>query len=505
MKIKRLKLNNIGIHKELDVEFGEFTTITGSNAEGKTTIDNALIEAIEGSDIPLLSNDEESGSIEVLYDNDLSVKIPFRKDEKGSPEIRQGNMRIEKPRTQLKQWHNDARIRAIDFFTGKGAELKKYQTNTILSILKIRLNDSEIREITQGELPLEDFFNGEHPLNYIQRLVNEKDGYYYTARAKNNEGVQTIAHSNSTLFEKIVEQLTAVSLDPAFFDPEDYRTGSVVEKIQTLRTWMDENTLIDNALKFKQEFDNNMRAIESRRAEKIATESKSFEAQLGEKVLSASRRVASLKDELAKAEKEYDDLKKGFDASLESHLKGINQVFDNEVKINNNALETAKLHADKPKHNVETLQEEIRQLQGVKELLPVYDTWTKGAEEFAKMKTRSEVLTVIIERLRKLPSIILQREKLPIDGLSMNEEGEFVIINSHGTAVGLNQLSGFEKLKLSLDVSIARLGEIRMLIIPQWSEIDVDNKVKIKEYLKAKNVQGVAIEVGTGKLSIVRE
>lgn len=505
MKLKELKLNNIGVHKDLTVEFGDFTTISGGNAEGKTTIDNAIIEAIEGCDVPLLSNSEESGSIEVFYDNDLSVKIPFRKDGKCSPEIKQGNMKFAKPRTQLKEWHNDARIRAIDFFSGKGAELKKYQTDTIMSILDIKLDKKEVTKITNGELPLEDFFYGEHPLNYIKRLVNEKDGYYYKKRAENNEGVQTITHSNNTLFKKITEKLDQVGIDPLFFDPNDYRNISVTDEISKMKDLMQENQIIEASKAIVNGYEDAKRAILSRKEEAIKDEGELFKFNHGRKLETLSKEVERLKKELADAENELAEEEKTYHSKFEGKLESIRIRFDGELEALEKNLETAKLNSEKELNDVDSLKSEIDKVQTVKEVLPTYDSWTNGAQEYENMKEYSEELTEIIKKLRKLPSDILKREKLPIEGLSMNEDGEFVIVNSHGTPVLLNQLSGFERLKLSLDVSIARLGEIRALIIPQWSEIDVENKNMIKAYLKERDVQGIAIEVSSGSIKVEKE
>ena len=153
----------------------------------------------------------------------------------------------------------------------------------------------------------------------------------------------------------------------------------------------------------------------------------------------------------------------------------------------------------------EELSKFIDKIQGVKEILPVYDTWRQGSEEYATMRERGNILSEIIDNLRKLPSEILKREKLPIKGLSMNEDGEFLIVNSHEIAVSLSQLSGFEKTQLSLDISIARLGEIRVLLIPQWAEVDTKNKERIKKHLEESDIQGIAIEVGIGNFKTIKE
>ncbi len=527
MKLNKLILNNIGIHKLLKVEFGEFTTISGSNAEGKTTIENAIIESIEGSDALLLSNDEETGSIEVLYDNEMSVKIPYRKGGKGSPEIRQGRIKVSKPRTQLEEWHNDAKIRAIDFFDGKGAGRKKYQTNTVLSILSVSLGEDEIQSLTGGELPLDDFFAVDHPLTYIKRLVNEKDGYYYRMRAKNNEGAQTVTHSNNTLYKKISDKLNDANIDPVFFNPDEYKDKSVTSMITELNNRHTQNSklgteqeIIDNYeteiqnlndlesieidkknKEFNNDWESNRKDMQERLAS-IPIEIKNFEQQI--ELL--NEKIKGLKDKSKELSKTLSEEQETQNAKALQFITPVKEKYaEKRDALKKDVLLAEKFISENLIVDTADFASQIDAVQAVKEVLPTYDAWLEGAKEYEKMKDRSVRLSEIIDGLRGLPSKILKREKLPIENLTMNNDGNFMIVNSRNMTVALDQLSGFEKIKLSIDISVARLGKIRVLILPQWAEIDPANKVKIKKYLKEKDVQGVAIEVGTGNLKIERD
>jgi len=536
--LKKLKLTNVGIHEQVEIDFGKvFTTVKGANTKGKTTIEKAILDCIESIRENLLSVDKEDGQIILELDDGMKILQPLSNSGKPTARLYQGEMEVKAARTKLKEL-NTTNIRAIDFFKGEGAKLEREQVETLLSIIKLKLEKKEIENIC-GELPLSDRFEDLHPLDYINSLTNDKDGFYYTARAENNKSIHTVKHSNDGLYAEIVKVLNELNENIDTIDIDSYVEMNISDEVEKLMQAKDKNQKIIDTKNWIEEFQVKVEKMKKDRDDFLEMKKIALTTEFSDTIDADKKKIyEALKSDFEEIGKEIFE-KHDFDTieGLHESLTGLpTDILDNartySKTLNETIAKRDKTIEDKidiyrknleekiveyeshkePKEkfvkenpepiDVTLLQNKIDRISKIKEILPTYKVWNKNKVKYESMEERSKELTEIIDTLRKLPKQLLQRSKMPVENLSINDDGKFVYQNNKGKMVPLLALSGFEQTALSLDVSIAKLGKIRTLLIPQWGEIDTENKRLIIRHLHKNKVQGVAIEVGEGDLKI---
>jgi hypothetical protein len=367
-----------------------------------------------------------------------------------------------------------------------------------------------------------------HPLDYIQFLVNEKDGYYYKERAENTAQIQTIQHSSDSLRQAVVSVFNKYNIELDKFDPKPFESISLAENSVDIHKKQNANAEYDKAEAFIASFDDELARMEAQRIEylenkrnelnkQFADELKAFENDLIRKLFDVAckphnfEKVVSLDHanetierhfEVLRTEvsREYEHLKEKLvrqsEQNFGSKLEDINNQM--QVKINNFIMQKASFEEylkTSEKYDVIGLLEENKKIEAIQKIIPTWREYDRQIREYDDRKESSDTYSEIISKLRKLPKILLQRSEMPVRNLSFNDDGKFVFMNQHGKSVTLDQLSEWEQMQISYDVSIASMGKINLLIIPKWSEIDPDNQKATINYFIERGVNLLAIGI----------
>lgn len=492
-------LKNIGIHKDLEIDFGEFTEIRGKNATGKTTVEKAIMELLDGRQKGILNNKEVDGAIKGEFSGDMAILVPFRKNETLPVKMTYKGVEITSPKKKLREI-NPTNIRAIDFFNGEGASLNKMQTEILLSLLDIKLEEADIIDIA-GEIANPEDFEKLHPLDYINSLIAEGTGFYYKQRHDNNEKIRTFEQTDNTLHTEIAKVLheNAESFDT--FKPESYKNVSLSDEIKKVRNIDAGNKVYQQHLAFIEGWDRFFKEKSDAAKEYVDKVKEKCEEEFKSDISLLTLAIEKNNKEIERLRKQNEVSQAEIDAKKSSHDDYTNKLVEQAQITADEAMEKYQKQKDdadkyiKENELVETaeFETEIKRIENIKSILPSFVAYTKNKIEYESMVESSDFLTEIITELRKLPKKVLKRSNIPVEGLSIDEEGNFTMLNSYGEEVAIYQLSDTEKLKLSIDVSIARLGEIKILIIPDWHDADRENKIIIKKRLKELGVQGIAI------------
>lgn len=526
VNLQKLILENTGLHEHLEIDFGKVTVVQAKNARGKTTIENAIVALLEGKYKNLISNDAEEGKIFGQFSDNLSVLLPLKQNAKDTPQIIEDNQVLKKTRTVLGEWNPNS-LRISDFFNGSGVELEKKQVETLLKIIKIELKPADITDIC-GEIPFPDRFTAMHPLDYVQFLVNEKDGYYYKERAANTAQIQTIQHSSESLRNSVLNVFNKYGISIDDFDPKPYIEKSLSEMSIELHKKQLANEKYQKAEDFIAVFEEELLKMESQRVEYLANKrnefSKSYEAEIKayeETLIKKLFDVACTShnfDKVHSLDHAHDTLNKHFEilhSTINREYESLSELlkvkqesnFDNKLteidaklqeKIDafkQQKTEYEEYIASSEKYDIDVLLAETQKVEAIQKIIPIWTEYRRQIGEYEDRKDSSEYFTDVISKLRKLPKILLQRSEMPVRNLSFNDDGKFVFKNQHGKYVTLDQLSEWEQMQISYDVNIASMGKINLMIIPKWSEIDPDNQKATINYFIEKGVNLLAIGI----------
>lgn len=142
-------------------------------------------------------------------------------------------------------------------------------------------------------------------------------------------------------------------------------------------------------------------------------------------------------------------------------------------------LQSAEAHNSSVNHSVSVLDEYIKRL----ELQNEYDQYGLKIEEIDRSK-----------------EVMLEQAKMPIHGLSVDDDG--VVYNK----IPFSQLSSAEKLKVSMSIAMAMNPELRVIRIMDGSLLDDDNMKVISEMAKDEDFQIWVEKVdSTGKIGFYIE
>ena len=168
--------------------------------------------------------------------------------------------------------------------------------------------------------------------------------------------------------------------------------------------------------------------------------------------------------------------------------------------------ESHRASLQKEKHDVSVVQSELSQSEVMNRRVRAKAKHISEIQAFAKLKNQYDTMTNDLKAMTEQKSTALGSVKMPIEGLGVTSEG--VTFNN----IPFSQLSGAEKLKVSLAIAMAINPDIRVIRITDGSLLDSDNIKIVEEMAKEKGYQvwlervedtnSMAVHIEDGEVSV---
>jgi len=159
------------------------------------------------------------------------------------------------------------------------------------------------------------------------------------------------------------------------------------------------------------------------------------------------------------------------EAELKKQLELLHLEFEELMKIEDSPADIEKMRSNLA--GAEQINANIRNARQI----------VATAEEKDKRQKEYDGLTAKIEKIDEDKKEKLAATKMPITGLSWNEDG--VLFNN----IPFNQLSGAEQLKISMAIAMASNPKLKVILIRDGSLLDDDNLKIIEAMAKEKDYQ----------------
>lgn len=483
MKISKLQIKNfIGI-QDLTVEPGKVNIIKGKNANGKTSILEAIEKAFTNNDRrPQIIRDGAESAL-ILVETDAGLTVRRSITQKGTSLTVKDDKGFNAPAPQklLTGLTGQFNFNPVDFL----GESEKEQARIILSVADIRVTPEMIKAWTGGELPPADC-----SLHGLQ-VVRDLHTMYYDKRREVN--------AKARVHKAEVDSIAI----PEGFNPEQYRNVNLRDMYDLLKEAQDNNdSIADASDKLKILDIKESSAKEKAEAEALLVKTKGVADRetLDERMLGAKEKckIESLKQKeliqmKIKALEEETKRLKGFlgkeDGRLEAELQSIDddwkerlemvdnkekdELIRNEENLRSQLVLIEQERGDceailKERQPIDTasLEQKIQEFQEKQGLVSKYDQKEAARKELKKAKKEAERLDNMVKILAAKPAELVKQANLPIEGLGINESGN-VIINGRP----IKSLSTSETIRMALEIAKATAGKLKLICIDGFESI----------------------------------
>lgn len=187
------------------------------------------------------------------------------------------------------------------------------------------------------------------------------------------------------------------------------------------------------------------------------------------------------------------ELKKNNIEAAKEKIKEMEAIIeaDSEAIEELSKIKDTKEDLDALRASLAEADEKNKQIRKAKEILESAEKVKAKKDEYASLTTKLEAIEE--EKKKKLSAA-----KMPIDGLSWDEDK--VLYNN----IPYDQISSAEQLKVSMAIAMAANPKLRMLQIRDGSLLDKDNLKVIEEMTKGQDFQAWVERVDeSGKVGIV--
>ncbi|WP_297429592.1 hypothetical protein [Clostridium sp.] len=159
----------------------------------------------------------------------------------------------------------------------------------------------------------------------------------------------------------------------------------------------------------------------------------------------------------------------GLDEKEESEKNAVDEKVKSEIEKEEIRIGKAATYLEEHEEiDVAPLQEEANHVQ---EMVSYLRDWDRIIEirdnQLAPKERYSEELTAKIEKARTLPGELLKTAKMPIEGISVDVDGN---VRINGTLI--DGLSDGEKLELAMRVAKAQCGALKIICMDKWESLD---------------------------------
>jgi len=516
MHIKRIEIKNwLGI-KELLFSPGKINKVSGDSGTGKSSLVEALEKLFTNKNrrTEVIRHGEEEAELFVELDDGLQTVRKIRTEKADYLKVKHDSKAVSSTESFLRKLINGDIFRPIEFIQ----KSPKEQTEIILNMLHIDWSIDDIKNWF-GEVPEADY-----QLHILQILKQIENGYYAERESINRE--INLLRAN---IEGIKRDL------PSNYDGEEWKNVNLQElynrlseaeasnkRLQEAQSLIDGLSMRIEDIKRRAENAREQKSLDYRRQRDSYTDSiKRLEERIQQEqatIDDADRRIsetcARLDNELEQA---IERLKLQYQAKKQSVREDIAQeveqsrVFISEYKeqiaekrtalanidelekrdlekiadheANLIATEQAKAgNAQEIVANVvwidtEPLKQEADHAAAMKEYLREWERMNDIIrEKLAPKEAHSAELTNKIQKARELPKELLKTASLPVEGLSVDDQGR---IRINGTLI--DGLSEGEALDFAFKLAKAQAGPLKVICVDGFQNLGS----KQQEILKA--------------------
>lgn len=527
MKIKAIKINKFLGVDEFNYNPSNINIFEGPKGAGKSSVLEAIETALSNNKrrTEVVKHEENEATLFIELDNGLEIDRRIRTEKADYLKLRQQGEGIKSTEAELRKLLSGDIFRPLDFINMKPAE----QTAIILNMIKMEYSDEEINEWFGGEDVLSNINTDKHLLQILKDIEVKK----FAERTEINREISTLTAQVRGIEQEL----------PANYDGEEWRNKKIqdyynkVAEAQEKNKWISDAKVLQEGLQIKidainSETENQKSKIELKykelgsdikdiidlskskidKATDIISNAKSrkelelskLNAELEKKhqeLLEEYRQKKDLKSKQIDAEsqeqKDLIQIQEQKIATKEAELLGLDEK--KALEIEGIEKETVqKIQAEKAKvgkaaeyleeHeeiDIEPLQEEAEKVEKMKEYLREWDRMLEIRDgKLAEKKAYSDRLTNIIDVARNKPSELLKQHKLPIDGISVDENG---MIRINGTL--LDGLSDGEKLEAAFKIALQRIGQLRIMCLDGFEKLNATEQKKIIKLCEDEDIQ----------------
>jgi len=462
MKTTLIKIKNILGITELQLN-GASVEITGTNGTGKSSVIEAIRYALTNAskrDV-LIRRGETEGEILIETDTGLHINRKAREGMSDYKQIRQDGKDVGSPEAFLREIFTPMQIDPVEFTRMTKAE----QNKIILGLIDFKWDLNWIQE-QFGEVPAGVDYS-QHILQVLNDIQAEK-GVYFQTRQDLNREIRTKRGVAETIAKDI----------PSGYQADKWEAFDLGAKYSVLNSMKEENAKIERAKEYRASIDGKIRAFEAERDIEINSQAKAIATEREGLKLSIERMKAEIKaaeDKLA-----------GLDGKLADKTKLAQSEYEKKVAELKQNADVADKWAEKQKHDVSQLQDEITEAEAMKRHLNEFARMQGVLRDVDKLTADSEELTRKIELARALPAEILKTATIPVEGLTV--ENGVPLING----LPITNLSEGEQLDLCVDVTLSKPGALQIILIDGAEKLSDANRERLYAKCKAKGLQFVA-------------
>ena len=537
MKIKALKISNfVGVDELTWNPNKGINIITGVKGSGKTTVLEAIETAFSNNKrrTEVVKHGKEEATLYVQCDNGLEIDRRIRNDKADYIKLRQEGKAINSTEKELRKLISGDIFRPLDFVN---MDIKK-QTEIILNMIQVNWTMDDIKKWFGDEVL------GINYDKHILQILKDIEIKSFAERTDINRQVQVLEIQCNT----ILKELPANYVGDEWKDKNIQEYYSKITKAQDINNWIDKakelqkgfddkvasiNTDVENqkskiVLKYREiesdikdivdlnktkiekanvaingastDLENNISRSEIKYQQELIELKKQFVTKREDLKLVLQTRNDQMKFNTVKTKKEQQEsihLQKQKIAAKESELLGLDEKksleFESIDKESLQKIEVVKEKTGKAKNYLDNNERiDIKPLQIAADNVEIMKGYLREWDrlqsiingQLAEKKLSSTLLTKQIKIAREKPTDLLKTHKLPIDGIGVDEKG---MIRINGTL--LNGLSDGEKLEVAFNISLQRMGELKIMCLDGFEKLNEAEQTKVLNICESNDIQ----------------
>lgn len=462
MRITKLRIKNFYGIKELELD-GKDVELIGTNGAGKSSVIDSIRTALTNkSNRPyILRNGENEGEIYVETDTGLVINRKKRTDQADYKSVKNGSEVITSPESFLSTLFTPLQLNPVSFIQMS----EKEQNQAILDLIEFAWDIPWI--IKQfGEVPRD----VDYDQNILQVLhdIQSENGYYFKHRQDINRDIKS----------KTAQAEGLASGIPARFDAAHWESFDLSAKYRELAEGQDINGKIARAKMLHDSYNDKVRGIDGKReiaVSALRSETESERNTLNSTISRLEAEIKATKEKLA-----------GLDARLDEKIAVVDAQREADIAKLDKDMGTASDYMSRTPVDTKSIQADIDTAEEMKKKLYDYNRMVALQDEVEKLTAESDELTAKIDLARKLPGVILESAKLPVEGLSVVDGVPLV------NGLPIRNLSEGEMLDLCVNVALSKPNGIQLILIDGAEKLSEVNRQHLYEKCKEKGVQVIA-------------